>query len=279
MSTVKMGDNSAMDEIKYLKKKYGNFVSTRHMAPPEYPEIEPPRLGRRESEPHSIGIMKIYEILEANFPRDRPIMDLHHYFYVKGDKIDIQFDLTYFRNFKLDYTLSSYDAAKFNNRVPDMAINILSKSTYLKDLGYTADICQELKIPVYVIFSTHDISVSLYRPPFLRVHILEDDKYKVITVNGELFDENNNLIEENIVRTSPLLPFNLGLLRLPTLHESGTPNYMLAILNPETKELYKTRSEIEKERADKEKERADKEKERADKLEKLLEEYKKKLNL
>jgi len=274
-----MVNNTINDEIEYLKKKYGNFKSTRHAKIEEYQEIELPRLGRRESEPHSLGIMRIYDILTTNFPEDRTLMDLHHYFYVKGEKIDIQFDLTYFKNFKLNYTLSSYDASKFNNRIPDMAINILSKSTYLKDLGYTTDICQELKIPVYIIFSTHDISVSFYKPPFLRAHILENNKYNVVTVNGEIFDENNNLIEKNIIKTSPILPFNIGLLKLSTYHESGTPNYTLALLNPKTNELLKTKSELEKERADREKERADREKERADKLEKLLEEYRKKLKL
>ncbi len=274
-----MVDDVFNKEIEYLKKKYGNFVSTRHAAPPEYPEINAPRLGRRESEPHSLGIMRIYDILTTNFPNDRAMMDLHHYFFVKGDKVDVQFDLSYFINFKLSYTLSSFNSSKFDNKVPSLAINILSKSTYLKDLGYTKDLCHELKIPVYIIFSTHDFSISMYKPPFLRVHLLVDDKYNEITINGELFDDDHNLIENNIVKTSPLLPFNIGLLKLSTYHESGTSNYTLALLEPKTNKLYKTRSELAEERAEQERLRAEQEKERADKLEKIVKDYKKRLNL
>ncbi|MHA1268246.1 MAG: hypothetical protein ACTSPY_00545 [Candidatus Helarchaeota archaeon] len=259
-------------EIINEKKLSEDFVSTRHKIIPEEMEIEPPRLGRRESEPHSLGIMDIYSVLTTNFPSDRALMDLHHYFYINGQRIDIQFDVSYFKGMKLKYTLSSYDAAKFNNRIPDMAINILSKSTYLKDLGYTMDMCESLKIPIYVLFSSHDFSISYYKPPFLRVFILnEDGIYKRITIKGQLLGENGEIIKANIIDTSSKVPFNISIMRLPLVHEGGTNVYKLVFLNPNTLEIYKTPSELaleqierEKERAEREKERAEREKERAE---------------
>ncbi len=257
------------------------FVSTRHLQAEEVVEV-PQRLGRRESEPHSKGIMELHDVLVANFPSDRTLPDLHHYFRVKDEKIDIQFDLSYFRNFQLDYELSSYDADKFQNKSPDLAVNILSKSTYLKDLGYNVDLCKEIGISVYVIFSTHNFSVRLYEPPFLRVYLLRDGKeYEVKTIRGEALDETGNLIKENMVETSPLLPFNIGVVKRGVKFEGGTDTYKLILINPKTLEIYKTKEAIErlradreKARADREKARADREKARADKLEKILEEYK-----
>jgi len=295
-----MGNKVSENNSGYTNTMTKPFKSTRHAAPPETPIHEPPRLGRRESEPHSLGIHRIYDILSTNFPNDRVIIDLHHYFYLEGEKIDIQFDLTYFKNFKLAHTLSSYDSMKFDKKVPVMAINILSKSTYLKDLGYTRDLCQALKIPIYVLFSTHNISISLYKPPFLRVHILnEQGKYKEITIRGELYDEDGRILEKNIIDTSQIVPFKLSLMKSELIHEDGSPNYYLVFLDPVTNKPFPTRSELEKARADKEKARADKEKARADKekaradkekaradkekaradqLERMLEEYKQKKN-
>ncbi|MHA1265559.1 MAG: Uma2 family endonuclease [Candidatus Helarchaeota archaeon] len=252
------------------------FVSTRHLQAEEVVEV-PQRLGRRESEPHSKGIMELHDVLVTNFPSDRTLPDLHHYFRVKNEKIDIQFDLSYFRNFQLDYELSSYDAEKFKNKFPDMAVNILSKSTYLKDLGYNVDLCKEIGISVYVLFSTHNFSVRLYEPPFLRVYRLKDgDEYEVKTIHGETLDETGTLIKENIIETSPPLPFNIGVIKRGVKFEGGTDTYKLILINPKTLEIYKTKEAIERLRADKEKARADKEKARADRLEKVLEEYKRK---
>ncbi|MHA1266063.1 MAG: hypothetical protein ACTSRS_12600 [Candidatus Helarchaeota archaeon] len=287
-----MVNNVTNKNLKPGDPTFKRFRSTRHAAAPEAPTHAPPRLGRRESEPHSLGLYRIYDILTTHFPNYRVMIDLHHYFYLKGEKLDLQFDLTVFTNLKLNYTLSSYDSAKFDNKIPLMAINILSKSTYLKDLGFLKDLCQELKIPLYVIFSTHNISILLYKPPFLRVHFLnKDGTYQEKTIRGELYDEQGRILEHNIIDTSQIIPFKLSLMKSNLIHEGGSPNYDLVFLNPATNKPYKPRIELEKERADKEKERADKEKERADKekeradkekeradkLEHMLEEYKRKI--
>jgi hypothetical protein len=70
-------------------------------APPDLYDPDVPRLGRRESEPHSSEITYIHDVLTANFPESRTVWDLHHYFTgekppLKGKKIDIQFDISFF---------------------------------------------------------------------------------------------------------------------------------------------------------------------------------------
>ena len=37
----------------------------------ELPSKDPPRLGRRESEPHSLNVSYIHDVLSVNFPQDR----------------------------------------------------------------------------------------------------------------------------------------------------------------------------------------------------------------
>ncbi|MHA1821864.1 MAG: hypothetical protein ACTSU2_13080 [Promethearchaeota archaeon] len=76
-----------------------DFHSTRHDIEEEEedPWLEnPPRLGRRESEPHSYEITRIYDILKTNFNDSRVTWDLYHYFNVDGDTLDIQFDVSFF---------------------------------------------------------------------------------------------------------------------------------------------------------------------------------------
>ena len=92
------------DNVKGTKKKHyknppgtintpagpgPDFHSTRHdVEEEEDPWLtNPPRLGRRESEPHSFEITRIYDILATNFKDDRTIWDLHHYFEKDGEKL------------------------------------------------------------------------------------------------------------------------------------------------------------------------------------------------
>jgi len=57
-----------------------------------------PRLGRRESEPQSEDITYLYDVLMTNFPNSRALWDLHHYFLINGNEIDLQFDISFFIN-------------------------------------------------------------------------------------------------------------------------------------------------------------------------------------
>ena len=65
-------------------------INTRHRdAKPDLYDPSVPRLGRRESEPHSDEISYLYDFLTANFPNDKTTWDLHHYFEKDDLKIDI----------------------------------------------------------------------------------------------------------------------------------------------------------------------------------------------
>ncbi len=87
------------------------FRSTRHeKAAIELAKQQPgptPRLGRRDSEPHSSEISYLHDVLTTNFPNDRTIWDFHHYFIVDDEKIDLQFDISYFRGLQIDTELPS----------------------------------------------------------------------------------------------------------------------------------------------------------------------------
>ena len=137
-------------------------ISTRHkrLSPEEFDNSKP-RLGRRESEPHSDEINYLYDVLTTNFPDDRAMWDLHHYFTVDDLKIDLQFDVSYFKDMHIPERLSSYKAEKYNGRVPNMAINVLSKSTWKTDIGENLDYCRRLQIPLYIVFTTYHIATKL----------------------------------------------------------------------------------------------------------------------
>ena len=293
---------STIEKIVLQEIHKQGFYSTRHSQDLEVIEVKnPPRLGRRESEPHSYQITNLFDILTTNFPENRTFWDLHHYFNVEGDVIDIQFDISYFRNLKVPYSISSYRAEKYNNRVPDMAINILSKSTYNKDIGETLEICERLKIPIYIVFSTFNFSINTYKPPFLNVYILQEDElYKKYILRKESFNEKGELIKENLIDLSEKLPFKVGIKKTTKVYEDGTRIYDLVLLNSKTLEIYKSEKEILKERAENAEERAKnaeeraknaeeraknaeerakKEKEKADKLEQIIKEMRININL
>ncbi|MHC1591274.1 MAG: PDDEXK family nuclease [Candidatus Helarchaeales archaeon] len=286
-----MEDDSS---FKHQDKSNGlpsDFVSTRLLnAREKKPERIKTRVGRRESQPHSSAIMYLTDVLTSNFPRDTVLWDLHHYFELTGYKtIDIQFDISYFYGFKIEYELTSYRASRYGGRVPDLAINILSKSTYYFDVGVHVDQCRLLKIPLYVIFSPYNVASSIYKPPFLRAYLLTDDgNYKIKEVHDVSVDDNGSVLVDNVLDVTRLVPFKIGLLKRSTVHESGEPLYYLALFDAKTMTIYPTRAEKEKARVEKgkspaekekaraenEKARAENEKARADKLESLIEKYK-----
>ena len=83
------------------------FVSTRHRdAEPDTFDPNVPRLGRRESEPHSAEVTYLHDVLTTNFPEHRTMWDLHHYFKKEGAEFDIQFDISFFKNLIILYTLT-----------------------------------------------------------------------------------------------------------------------------------------------------------------------------
>ncbi len=244
-----------------------------------------PRLGRRESEPHSSEVNYLHDVLTTNFPEDRVMWDLHHYFTVKGNTIDMQFDISFFRGFYLPHELSSYRASEHDNRIPTMAVNILSKSTYNLDIGLNALQCRDIGIPVYIVFNPYLPNPWSLRAPFLRVHYIEDpnesyivrDLREACLVESEDDDEEENaqaLDPDKLVDVRPdLLPFMFGIKKLRRTFEGGLPRYRLILVDRTTLRPLPTRVEQERQRAEQERQRA----EQAEKKLKELEEELKKL--
>jgi hypothetical protein len=231
-----------------------------------------PRIGRRESEPHSFEISYLHDVISNNFPNHHVLWDLHHYFQFKDREIDIQFDISFFLNTKIPITLSSYKAVEYGNKIPHLVINILSKSTWRNDLSENVDICRLLKIPYYVVFCPFDVATSTYTPPFLRIYSFTDGNQNInfkdfrdvcIDSNGEFNQENLFSFDENI-------PFRIGLMKLEKMHEKNRELYRLLIIDQNKLKLLLPKVDKEKKRADEEKKRADEEKKRADEYLKLL---------
>jgi Uma2 family endonuclease len=211
-----------------------------------------PRLGRRESEPHSEEVSYLYEVLHSNFPASRTIWDLHHYFLVDTEEIDIQFDISFFKDLQIEYSLSSYRASNFNNQVPTMAINLLSKNTWQMDIGIHVDYCRLLKIPLYIVFSPFYIGKAIYKPPFLRAYILQPDgDYHIQDLNRISLKEGNTSVNRAaLLDVSKIVPFNLGTMELISRHEGDLPRYRLILVDTQNYGIFPTPVQKEKARAD-----------------------------
>ncbi|MGV9206432.1 MAG: hypothetical protein ACOC44_20690, partial [Promethearchaeia archaeon] len=250
-----------------------SFVSTKHRdAEPDTFDPNKPRLGRRESEPHSAEITYLYDVLTTNFPDDRTMWDLHHYFKKETTKIDVQFDISYFRGLKIPFTLSSYRADDFNKKVPTMAINILSKSTWRSDIAEKADFCRILEIPIYIVFPPYNVTINIYKPPYLRVYILQENgEYKmhelretlgitsgqwnkdyILQENGEykmhelretLGITSGQWNKDAVIDVSHIVPFRLGLRKRKQRHHGDKSLYRLVLIDPESDKILPTESE------------------------------------
>ena len=221
------------------------FVSTRHRdAEPDTFDPNEPRLGRRESEPHSAEVSYLHDVLTTNFPDDRTIWDLHHYFKKDGMDIDIQFDISYFKGLKIPYTLSSYQADEFDNRIPTMAINILSKSTWRSDLAEKLDFCRILKIPLYIVYSTYHVAINIYKPPFLRAYVLQsNNEYKMYELRRTISRTPEGFDLNTIIDVSEVVPFRLGLQENEQKHQGEQSLYRLVLVDPNTDQFFLTENE------------------------------------
>ncbi|MHA1148618.1 MAG: hypothetical protein ACTSR8_10280 [Promethearchaeota archaeon] len=257
-------------------------------APPDLFDPNKPRLGRRESEPHSAEVTYIYDVLSLNFPSGRALWDLHHYFVgksapIKGKKIDIQFDISFFKDLTIPYTLSSYDSIKYNQKVPDLAINILSRTTWRNDLSENVDISKSLKIPVYAIFSPFKVASNIYNPPFLRVFILEKDgSYREEELRNLTLKQGEQFNAKHIIDVSAHLPFRLGLMLLNQKHEGKLPLFRLIFIHPSELKILPSKIEKLKEAEQKAQEAEQKAREaeqKAKELEKELKKYQEKYGM
>lgn len=238
-----MEDRSDTPTKKPINKE--TFVSTRHRdAEPDNFDPNEPRLGRRESEPHSAEVTYLYKVLTANFPNDRTMWDLHHYFRKDNMEIDIKFDVSYFRDLDIPYTLSSYHADQFDNRVPTMAINILSESTWRSDLAEKVDQCRFLEIPLYIVFPSYHVANEIYKPPFLRAYVLQENgKYETKEVRETINPSLGALNFDPIIDVSNIVPFRLGLRKRKQEHQGKEPLYRLVLIDPDSDKILLTENE------------------------------------
>jgi Uma2 family endonuclease len=203
-------------------------------------ELSPPRVGRRESEPHSYEISYIFDVLSTNFPNDRTFWDLHHYFRIEGEEDERCFDISWFRNFQLPEEQSYYKAWDHNNRIPDLVINVLSHSTWMKDISEIVDFCKEVKIPTYIVYAPYHIANRLYKPPFLRIYQLKDDghyDYRDCRIAAKT-PSNLEINQDALISLGSKYPFLIGLEQLPKKHANGSDRFRLIFVNPNSKSQY-----------------------------------------
>ena len=200
-----------------------------------------PRLGKRESEPHSAEVTYIFDVLQTNFPDSRVTWDLHHYFVMNTEEIDIQFDISFFKDWTMPEALSSYKAKDFDNRIPMLAVNVLSKSTWKSDLSENVDLCKILGIPVYAVFSPFFVTSTVYRPPFLRVYILgEDGGYRQLELRKITLVEGGEMDPDAVIAVGEFLPFRFGLMELTRKHVEGMPLFRLILIAPDELQILPT---------------------------------------
>ena len=245
------------DPIPHLVEESKKWRSTRiEDAPPDLFDPDQPRLGRRESEPHSAEVTYLHDVLTTNFPKGRTFWDLHHYFVapkgvLKGKDIDLRFDISFFKELTVPYSVPSYNSAQHNGKVPDIAINVLSKSTWRADLSEHVDACKDLSIPVYIVFSPYEVASKRYAPPFLRSYILQEDgSYKEEELCNITFEEGGVIEIAHIIDISDKLPFRLGLMRLLQKFLGEEPLFRLILLDPSELRVLPTLREKESEEAE-----------------------------
>ncbi|TFG23436.1 MAG: hypothetical protein EU529_07415 [Promethearchaeota archaeon] len=254
------------DPLSHSAEEAEEWRSTRiENAPPDLYDPSKPRLGRRESEPHAAEVTYLRDVLTTNFPKGRALWDLHHYFIAskgvfKGKKIDLQLDVSFFKELTISFAIPSYDATMYEGKIPDMGINVLSKSTWREDISEIVETCKDLSIPVYAVFSPYLVTSKRYAPPFLRVYILQDDgSYKQEDLRAITIEEGGSIDEPQILDLSDKLPFRLGLMRLKQQFLGGKPLFRLILIDPLELRVLPTRREREVAEGEKKAEEAKKE--------------------
>jgi Uma2 family endonuclease len=247
-----------------------NFKSTRIE---QSDEVDiPTRIGRRESEPHSSEVTHLKSVLTHNFPNHRTLWDLHHYFDLDEESFDIQFDISLFKDMSIPYEISSYNSDEFDGRVPDIAVNILSKSTWRKDFLDNSVDCSILLIPLYIVYTPYNVATKNFRAPYLRVHKLNADQdYDIFNIKAVASIEGKPEIkEENLISLSPILPVRIGIEQMEIKYNKNAPRFRLVLFKLDSQERLLSKLEYEEKRADEQTKRADEQTKRAEKYKKLL---------
>lgn len=144
-------------------------------------------------------------------------------------------------------------------KVPDIAFNVFSKSTWRADISENVESCKDLSILVYVVFSPYLMTSKRYAPPFLRAYILQEDRsYKQEELRAITIEEGGAIDETQVLDLDDKLPFRLGLMRLKQQFLGGKPLFRLILIDPLEMRVLPTKREKEVEEAEKKAEEAEK---------------------
>jgi hypothetical protein len=193
----------------------------------------------------------------------------------KDDDYDIQYDISYFRGLSIEQEIPSYTAVEHGNRVPTMAVNVLSNSTWAVDLSDHVDKSRLLGIPLYVVFPAYHVATTTYKPPFLRAY-----NYQASTRQHAIHDLNQAIVKEGedltrgpcedsgkLLDTCSIVPFRIGLMERQVKVKGGLSAWRMILVHPTEPRILLTCAEQERARVEQEKAPADA-------LEKLVERYK-----
>ena len=125
-----------------------------------------------------------------------------------------------------------------------MFVHVLSKSTWRSDIAEKLDFCRILKIPLYVIFPPYHVSINIYKPPFMRVYILQEGgEFKVKELRKTINKDSNNWDKDAIMDVSDIVPFRLALQKREQQHQGEESLYRLILVDVETDQILLTREE------------------------------------
>ncbi|MHA1672948.1 MAG: hypothetical protein ACTSYI_04920 [Promethearchaeota archaeon] len=241
--------------------------------------MEPLRLGRRESEPHSAEVSYLFDVLSINFPQHRAMWDLHHYFDLRGKEHDVQFDISFFLDLKISEELPSYRASEYGEKIPDLVVNVLSKSTWKNDLSKIQEICRNLHIPIYIVFMPYPISPSIFPIPFLRVYQLGNEgNYSMHDLAEFMYDDNRVINSAKKIELAAPYPFDIALQKLTQTYLGKKPRSRLILVKKGSEAMWLSRYDREKVRAEKAEKRAEKAEIRAEKAEERAEKAEERAN-
>jgi hypothetical protein len=194
--------------------------------------------------------------------------ELHHYFEVGGDTIDIAFDVSCIPNADIPERLSSYTAADHGRVVPLVAINILSKSTWHRDIYQHSEECREVGIRHYVVFSPYHIGGRRLQPPLLRLYSNETQQsVRVVDVHRTYSPS-----EPETILEIPGTPFRFAAIPREERGQGGISLYRLIVLSNQSESLL-TNAEQAQQRAEQAQQRAEQAQQRAERAEETLRQY------
>jgi hypothetical protein len=158
----------------------------------------------------------------------------------------------------IEQELPSYVAVEHGNRVPTMAVNVLSKSTWAVDLSDHVDKSRLLGIPLYVVFPAYHVATATYKPPFLRAYIYQAStrQYGIHDLNQAIVKEGEALTHglcedsEKLLDTSSIVPFRIGLMERRVKVRGGLSAWRMILVHPTEPRILLTCAEQEKARAD-----------------------------